>query len=82
MHIEQHDPAAVNAGHDGELDEELDYQQMQGYADGDEEDLEGEYGDEDGLAIDNDYGQDDDGGVMMYPQQQQQQDLSRGNANM
>lgn len=55
---------------------------MHGYGEG-EDDGEGEYGDEvdeDGLDLENGYGQDDDAGVMMY--QQQQQDLSQGNANM
>ena len=83
MHIEQHDPSGVNPAHAAQLEEELGYQQMHGYGEGDEDDGEGEYGedvDDDGLAIENDYGQDDDGGVMMY--QQQQQDMSRGNANM
>lgn len=79
MHIEQHDPAGVNQAHAAQL-AELGYPQVPGYAVGDEDDEEGEYGDEvddDGLAIENDYGPDDD----MYDQQQQQHD-SRGNANM
>jgi hypothetical protein len=79
MHIEQHDPAGVNPA---DLEEELGYEQMHGYGEG-EDDGEGEYGDEvdeEGLDLENGYGQDDDAGVMMY--QQQQQDLSQGNANM
>ena len=74
MHIEQHDPSGAH----GQLEEELDYDQMQGYGEGDDDDGEDDYGEDDeGLALENDYGQDDDGGVMMYPQ-----DMSRGNANM
>lgn len=45
---------------------------MHGYAEGDEDDGEGDYGEDDDVLIENDYGQDDDGGAMMYSQQQQQ----------
>ena len=85
MHIEQHDPTGANQANAGQLPPELQYQQMQGYDDEDDDDeAVGEYGeevDEEGLAIENDYG-DDDEGAMMYDQQQQQQDMSGGNANM
>lgn len=75
MHIEQHDPSGAH-----QLEEELGYEQMHGYGEGEDDDGEGDYGedvDEDGLALENEYDQENDGGVMMY-----QQDMSRGNANM
>lgn len=64
--------------HPDQLEEELGYDQMHGYGEG-EDDGEGEYGDDvDGEGLDG-YGPEDDAGVMMY---QQQQDMSGGNANM
>ena len=40
---------------------------MQGYAEGEDDDGEGDYGEDDDLAIENDYGgEDDEAALLMY----------------
>lgn len=67
MHIEQHDPALADPALQAQLEEQLAYQQMQGYAEGEDDDGEGDYGEDDDLAIENDYGgEDDEAALLMY----------------
>lgn len=69
MHIEQHDPAMQDPELQARIEEQLAYQQMQGFAEGEDEEGEDDYGEDDELALENDYGgEDDEAALLMYQQ--------------